>query len=155
MASKPSKSLIAKALWKNNEWVAQFALPGHVPDLIHVEGQPHRTATFQTEQAAENAAIRAAFAALNASLKYTRKPGNYELISPETFATLLDEADLGARHFAELLGVPESRVIKWLNGEADVPHWAHLLIRLMSVEDNYRDAKSLMAQHLKEGGRND
>lgn len=151
--TKPAKTLIAKALPHSDGWRGQFALPGHVPD--HVRDKTNRPVTFSSEQEAEAAAREAVITAMRASLEYRRKPGRYELIAPADFASMLNEADITARHFAELLGVGESRVIKWLNGEADIPHWAHLIVTLLLDEGNYQRAARLTDVHLKEPDPNE
>ena len=67
----------------------------------------------------------------------------------------LDEAQLTPTFFAELYGVPQARVMKWLDGEQDIPHSAHVLVRLLVDEKNFKLAHDITEQAQDEGGNDE
>jgi hypothetical protein len=127
VADKPASRPIAKALPRNNRWVGQFALPGLVPDQVRERGE---LKTFQTADEAETAALRALFGLL---------------VSRTTaeFAVSLDSADITPTYFAEIYGVPQHRVMKWLDGEQDIPHSVRVLVELLKTPENFDLAASI------------
>lgn len=130
MADKPASRPIAKALARRDKFAAQFALPGLVPATVQKDGQ---TMLFDTETEAENAAHRALFSLLTSRTVDRRWRNDYEVLSPAEFARYLAAAEITPTYFAEIYGTKQSRVMQWLDGEADIPHSAHVLVRLMAI----------------------
>ncbi|NKW09982.1 hypothetical protein HGG76_11780 [Ochrobactrum tritici] len=61
---------------------------------------------------------------------------------------MLDEVDVTPTYFAEIVGVPQHRVMKWLDGEQDIPHSAHVLVKLMKLnDDNFRVAEEITEEY--------
>ena len=150
MADKPSYKPIAKALpvHTGSGFHGQFALPGLVPALVRKDGAP---AIFSNEVQAEFAALRALFRLLTSRTTDTRKAGGYKRISGAEFAMLLNEAGVTPTLFAEIYGVPQARVMKWLDGEQDIPHSAHVLARLLRIKENFVLADDITARAQEEG----
>lgn len=143
LADKPASRPIAKALPRNNRWVGQFALSGLVPDEVKERGQ---LVTFATAEEAETAALRALFGLLVSRTTDTRKAGGYERMTPAEFAVALDAADITPTYFAEIYGVPQHRVMKWLDGEQDIPHSVRVLVELLKVPMNFDMAARITRQ---------
>ena len=49
---------------------------------------------------------------------------------PQDFSAALNHLGLTANQFARLIGSQRKRVIGWLEGEKEVPHHVHLIVRL-------------------------
>ena len=94
--------------------------------------------TFETVSSA-----RCVLTASSSSCRQSRTANGYEIITAENLAGLLDDAGLTADEFAEIGGWSVARVNMWMTGEADMAIVAHLVAVLMSVEENYQDARSL------------
>jgi hypothetical protein len=152
---KPASRPIAKALPhpSGRGLAAQYALPGLVPAFV--AGSDGKPARYESEDAARVAALDAAFAVLEERSRQSRTANGYEIITAENLAGLLNDAGLTADEFAEIGGWSVARVNMWMSGEADIPHVAHLVAVLMSVEENYQDARSLANARVKvkEGNR--
>lgn len=133
MSAKPASRLIAKALPRDGKFAGQFALPGLVPDLAR-DGNG-KVQLFTVERDAEIAAMDAVLNLYESRTIDTRKAGGYHRLTGAELATLLNDADITPTYFAELYGVPQHRVMKWLDGEQDIPHAAHVLIRLIAHSD--------------------
>lgn len=151
MADKPASRVIAKALKRDNGFVAQFALPGLVPDMVRQDGGRGGAIVYPTELAAVQAAREAALRVLDSRTVDTRKAGGYLRMTGAELGVALQDAELTPTEFAELYGVPQHRVMKWLHGEEDVPHSAHLVARLLAYEENYREARSITDRARAEG----
>lgn len=146
---KPASRPIAKALPhpSGRGMAAQFALPGLVPAFVtDGEGRPTR---FSGEDEARVAALEAAFALLEHRSRQSRTANGYEIITADDLVGLLNDAGMTADDFAEIGGWSVARVNMWMTGEADIPHVAHLVAVLMSIEENYQDARSLAAARVK------
>jgi DNA-binding transcriptional regulator YiaG len=126
---KPSRTAFAKAVpLRTGGYRAQYALPGLLPEfVINENGRP---IIYDTAGYAESDSARALIHALNSRLRYTRKAGQTEAMSAADFAVALAESGMSAIEFSQVLGVPEDRVMKWLNAAADIPHWARLVLEL-------------------------
>lgn len=120
MSQKPSSKLIAKALPKGDRFTGQFSLPGLIPDLVR--GRDGNVQFFDTEQQAYVAAMEAVIRLYDSRTIDTRKAGGYRRLTGAELAVLLDEVDITPTYFAEIVGVPQHRVMKWLDGEQDIPH---------------------------------
>lgn len=132
MESKPSSRPIAHAIPTHGGFVAQFSLPGLVPALVRNRGTAE---VFRTEEAAEFAALKALFRLHESRTMDTRKAGGYRRLTGSELALLLDKANITVTYFAEIAGVPQHRVMKWLDGEQDIPHSVHVLIKLIAASD--------------------
>ncbi|QPC87103.1 hypothetical protein GA830_10390 [Mesorhizobium sp. NBSH29] len=144
VADKPASRPIAKALPirdDSGEFYAQFALPGMVPMLVNEDSSG--AGRYQSVKDAENAARKALFGILTSRTVDTRKAGAYKRITAADFAVSLDEANITPTYFAEIYGVPYARVMMWLDGAADVPHSAHVLVKLIATEENFVKARSI------------
>jgi DNA-binding transcriptional regulator YiaG len=152
---KPSRRPIAKALWDRDRsaFVAQFSLPGLTPSLV--SDNRGRVCTYASEVDAEHAALRVFFNTFEARMIDTRKPGVFERLAPGDFAKLLTRADITPTFFAEMLGTSQSRVMQWLDGSADVPHWAHIIVRLLDVQENFNVAAAMAARRKPKGDENE
>lgn len=132
VSNKPASRLIAKALPRGQKFAAQIALPGLVPDLVrNREG----VMTFELERDAEVAAMEAIIRLYNSRTIDTRKAGGYVRMTGAELAVVLDEIDITPTYFAEIAGVPQHRVMKWLDGEQDIPHSVHVLAKLIAMND--------------------
>ncbi|CCF19114.1 protein of unknown function [Pseudorhizobium banfieldiae] len=144
MSNKPASRLIAKALPRGDRFAAQFALPGLVPDLVRDSGG---VKLFPTEAAAESAAKDAVIRLFDSRTVDTRKAGGYVRLTGAELAVLLDEINITPTYFAEIVGVPQARVMKWLDGEQDIPHSVHVTARLIAhSEENFRIAETITEQ---------
>jgi hypothetical protein len=133
---KPASRRICKALPDGNKFVAQFALPGLVPDLVRRGG---KVVAFDTQREAEVAALEAFAAMFDSRTIDTRKAGGYRRITGSELSALLNEIDITVTYAAEIAGVPQHRFMKWLDGEQDVPHSVHVLFRLMAISEANAD----------------
>lgn len=132
VSNKPASRLIAKALPRGDKFSAQFALPGLVPDVVRTrEG----VVTFDRERDAEIAAMEAVIRLFDSRTIDTRKAGGYVRMAGAELAVLLDEIEITPTYFAEIAGVPQHRVMKWLDGEQDIPHSVHVLAKLIAASD--------------------
>ncbi|KAB2699372.1 MULTISPECIES: hypothetical protein [Brucella/Ochrobactrum group] len=146
MSQKPSSKLIAKALPKGDRFTGQFSLPGLIPDLVR--GRDGNIQFFDTEQQAYVAAMEAVIRLYDSRTIDTRKAGGYRRLTGAELAVLLDEVDITPTYFAEIVGVPQHRVMKWLDGEQDIPHSAHVLVKLMKLnDDNFRVAEEITEEY--------
>jgi hypothetical protein len=155
VADKPASRPIAKALpyRKGPGFFGQFGLAGLVPD--YVKGADGRPRIFRTEREAEEGALRALFQLLVSRTIDTRKAGGYLRMTGAELGVALDAAQLTPTFFAELYGVPQARVMKWLDGEQDIPHSAHVLVRLLVDEKNFKLAREITEQAQEQGDDND
>lgn len=148
---KPASRLIAKALPRGDKFAAQFALPGLTPDLVSRNGKPE---LFDTEDAADIAALRAVVALYNSRTIDERKAGGYRRMTGAELAVQLNKLSAGEgvtpTYFAELTGYPQHRVMKWLDGEQDIPHSVHLAAILLEDPENFEIAAKLAAGTLYE-----
>lgn len=140
VADKPASRPIAKALRHNNRWVGQFALPGLVPDLVRERGQ---VKTFESPADAKAAALDVLFNLYISRTTDKRRAAGYERMTPADFAVALDAAEITPTYFAEIYGVPQHRVLKWLDGEQDIPHSARVLVELIKDEKAFQIARRL------------
>jgi hypothetical protein len=141
MSNKPASRLIAKALPRGDKFSAQFALPGLVPDVVrNREG----IVTFDRERDAEIAAMEAVIRLFDSRTIDTRKAGGYTRMTGAALAVMLDTLDITPTYFAEIAGVPQHRVMKWLDGEQDIPHSVHVMAKLMAMnEANFKLAEKI------------
>ncbi|THK34002.1 hypothetical protein EHS39_33030 [Ensifer sp. MPMI2T] len=128
MSNKPAARRISKALPRGDKFAGQFALPGLVPDLVRVGD---RIQLFDTEREAEIAALEACALLYDSRTIDTRKAGGYRRLSGSELAVALAELDVTVTYFAEIAGVPQHRALKWLDGEQDIPHSVHVLVKLL------------------------
>ncbi len=147
MADKPASRPIAKALPRGDRFVGQFALAGFIPELVKDHGQVVR---FDTAEAAEGAAQRALSAKLTSRRVETKRKGDYNRMTGEQLAVALRTAELSPHAFARLYGVPHVRVVKWLDGEQEIPHVAALVIGLLQVPENRALAEEITDGAMKE-----
>lgn len=141
MSNKPASRRISKALPRGGKFVGQFALPGLVPALVSAGNQP---ILFDTEREAEIAAMEAMLRVYDSRTIDDRKAGGYSRMTGAQLAVLLDEINITPTYFAEIAGVPQSRVMKWLDGEQDIPHSVHVLARLVAASDaNFELARKI------------
>lgn len=153
VADKPASRPIAKAVRhpSGKGLAGQFALPGLVPSYIR--DREEHVQRFDTAEAAEFAALRVMRAVLESRMTDPRRAIGYNRMTGAELATALIEADLSATEFAEIYGVPQSRVMGWMDGVQDIPHSAAVLVRLMATEENYLEARSMTDR--AQGLRND
>lgn len=147
MSNKPASRLIAKALPRGDRFAAQFALPGLIPDLVRDGGGVR---TFPTEREAEVAAMDAVLRLYESRTIDTRKAGGYRRLTGAELAVLLDELDITPTYFAEIVGVPQHRVMKWLDGEQDIPHSVHVLVKLLVHSDENFDIAEKITEESQE-----
>ncbi|WP_187967904.1 hypothetical protein [Aquibium microcysteis] len=144
MSSKPASRLICKAVPRGDKFAGQFALPGLVPDMVRHGDRP---AVFDTEREAHVAAMEAVLRLYDSRTVDTRKAGGYRRLTGAELAVMLETLDVTVTYFAEIAGVPQHRVMKWLDGEQDIPHSVHVLARLMLASDeNFRIAEETTEQ---------
>ena len=144
MTTKPASRLIAKALPRGRQFVGQFALPGLFPDLVR---DKKGLTLFDNERDAEFAAMEAALRLYDSRTYDTRKAGGYLRLTGAELAALLNQLDITPTYAAEIIGVPQSRVLKWLDGEQDIPHVVNLALRMMALsKDNLALAEQITAE---------
>ena len=149
MSKKPASRPIAKALpTKRGTYHAQFALPGLIPELF--QDRTGRKVEFESEKEAEQAAKSAVFGLLETRTYDTRKAGPYARLKPANLGVLLRDADVSPTEFARIYGVPQSRVIKWLEGEQDIPHSANLIAHAIQEKDFLIQARAFTADWERE-----
>lgn len=148
MEHKPSSRPIANPIPTHGGFQAQFSLPGLIPAIVREGGKPK---VFQTEQEAEYAALKALFRLHESRTRDTRKAGGYRRLTGAELAVLIDEANITVTYFAELMGVPQHRVMKWIDGEQDIPHSIHVAIKLIAASD----ANFKLAENITESYRED
>lgn len=147
MSKKPASRRIAKALPRGDRFVAQFALPGLIPDLVR---DKDGVVSFTTERDAEIAAMETLMRLYDSRTIDTRKAGGYRRLTGAELAVLLDEINITPTYFAEIAGVPQHRVMKWLDGEQDIPHSVHVLARLVAANDkNFEIAQEITEECLE------
>lgn len=147
MTAKPSSRLIAKAIPRGDKFAGQFSLPGLVPDLVRGGGGVQ---TYTTEREAEIAAMEAVIRLYESRTIDTRKAGGYERLPGAELAVLLDQLDITPTYFAEIAGVPQHRVMKWLDGEQDIPHSVHVLVKLLVLDDKNFDVAQEITELMQE-----
>lgn len=148
MSNKAASRLIAKALPRGPHFTAQFALPGLIPDLVK---DRDGIRNFPTVREAEIAAMEAVIGLYNSRTIDTRKAGGYRRLAGVELAVMLDKIDITPTYFAEIAGVPQHRVMKWLDGEQDIPHSIHVLTKLLAHSDQNFE----IAQQVTEDNRDD
>jgi len=122
-------------------------MPGTIPALYtNKNGSPK---VFNTEAEAESAACRAFFKTFESVTYDTRKAGGYIRISAIQLSNLLNLANVTPTEFAELYGVPQARVMKWLHGEQDIPHSAAVIAVALRIPSFLKAARSMVLR-LKE-----
>lgn len=131
----------------NGKFEAWFAVPGLVAEPVREGG---RVQQFDTAHAAEFAALKAIYKILTARSVKTSKPDKVRRMTSGEFAAALSEADITATHFAEIYGAQVARVLKWIDGTEDIPHAAHVFVRLMADDENYQEALSITRRAQKE-----
>jgi hypothetical protein len=144
---KPSKSYFSKAVRDGRYFLGQFSMPGMAPDYVREGGAPVR---YDTEDDAETAAMWALTSALQSRIYDERKPGPYRHMTAE-FAIALAKTGLTATEFGVIGGWPQSRVIKWVEGEADVPHHARIMVTLFASPIILNEARKI-TDHAMKGG---
>lgn len=149
MSKKPASRLIAKGLARGDKFAGQFALPGLVPALVRDRsGGVH---LFGSEREAEISAMEAVLKLYDSRTVDSRKATGYRRLTGAELAILLDEANITVTYFAELYGVPQSRVIKWLDGEQDIPHSAHVMVKLIAAdESNFKLIENITEEYREE-----
>lgn len=147
VADKPASRPIAKGLPARGKFYAQYALPGLVPVLVMDGTTP---AEYMSEAQARVAALEALFELLTRRLVDTRWRNNHEVCAPAEFARLLGQADVTPTYFAELYGTTQARVMQWLDGAADIPHAAYVMVNLLSIEAAYEMAAKLAKGRMSE-----
>lgn len=144
VSTKPASRLICKAVPRGDKFAAQFALPGLVPYYVRRGEKP---VDFETEREAHVAAMEAVLRLYDSRTVDTRKAGGYRRLTGAELGVMLDTLDVTVTYFAEIAGVPQHRVMKWLDGEQDIPHSVHVLARLMLASDeNFRLAEEITEQ---------
>ena len=147
MADRPASRAFAKALARGDRFVGQFALPGLVPEEVKRDG---RIVQFSTEAEATAAAERALAQKMSSRRVETKRKGEYTRMSGEQLAVALARANMNPHTFARVYGVPQARVIKWIDGEQEIPHVAAVFVRLMVEPDNRRIAEEVTQEAMKE-----
>lgn len=152
MPKHQSSKPIAKAIPhpSGNGYAGQFALPGMVPRLVTDAAGPIR---YPDEKAAHFGAMCAGWAVYEARTLDKHPAKEYERMSAAELAQALVDAELTPTEFAELCGVPQARVMYWLDGTQEIPHSAHVLIDLLKWEDNFTAARRITdeAKGLRKG----
>lgn len=128
MSNNPASRRISKALARGDKFAAQFALPGLVPDLVKKDG---RVVLFDNERDAEVAALEATARVYDSRTIDTRKAGGYRRMTGAELSSDIATLDISLTYFAEIAGVPQHRAMKWIDGEQDIPHSVHVLVKLM------------------------
>lgn len=147
MTNKPASRRITKALPRGAKFVGQFALPGLVPDLVKDRNGVRQ---FDTEREAELAAMETVLNVYDSRTIDTRSAGGYRRLTGAELAVLLDEIDITPTYFSEICGVPQHRVMKWMDGEQDIPHSVHVLVKLLAHSDENFDIAEKITEESQE-----
>lgn len=149
MANKPASRPIAKALPHPSKkgFAAQFAVPGQVPQ--YVVDNDGKVRQFESDRSAEVVALRVLQAIMDSRNNNPRRAGLYNRMTGAQLAAALDESELTPTEFAEIYGVPHERILKWIAGEQDIPHSAHVLVKLLAYEENFTEAREITNQAMK------
>jgi hypothetical protein len=121
-------------------------MPGLEPRTVHENGVPKR---FDTEDKAETAGMWALTAAIQSRVYDERKPGPYRYSTPAELAILIEQAGITLTEFGVLGGWPQSRVMKWVEGESDIPHYAAVLAKLIVSPINLAEARAFTNTAMK------
>lgn len=147
VSNKPASRRISKALPRGDKFAGQFALPGLVPDLVRVGD---KVQLFDMERDAEIAALEACARVYDSRTIDTRKAGGYRRMTGAELAVALADLDVTVTYFAEIAGVPQHRALKWLDGEQDIPHSVHVLVKLMLMSDANFDMAARITKECQE-----
>lgn len=131
--TNPSTHYFAKALpAREGGYTAQYGIPGLLPTRL--KDETGAIAVFTDAETAEFEAARAMIAVLNSrsqSLRGRDKPERYRKLTPAELADLLAKANLTPTFFAYLYGTDPGRVLKWLEGNEDIPHPARIMLEVL------------------------
>ncbi len=144
--SKPSKTYFSKVLPVFGGYMAQFSLPGLSPNYVRENGKPK---VFKDEDEAETAALWALTAVLQNRIYDERKAGPYHLLTGAQLANEIDAIGITVTEFGVLGGWPQSRVMKWLEGEADIPHYVRVFAKLLASPLNLAEARKATNDAMK------
>jgi len=132
MKYQPAAQLIAIAIPHGPGFLSEYALPGMLPVIVSDPdtGDP---VMHMDRKCAEGAARDAVLEAYRRRISDTRKNCGYVRMTGAEMAALLAHLMLDTEEAAEIIGVPQARVVKWIDGEQDIPHSVNLLLRLLSL----------------------
>jgi len=140
---KPSSKPFAKALpAPGGGYHRQFSLPGLIPDLVKRDGKPE---VFEAAAAAHGAAAIALVGKLELRSMHSKRTHDYTRITGAELGVAIVAASLKPADFARLYGVPVSRVMGWIDGVQEIPHSAHVLVKLLADRHNREDAVKITA----------
>lgn len=143
MTLKPSAKPFAKALpAPGGGYHGQFSLPGLVPDVVKRDGKPQ---LFETEVAAHGAAAIALVGKLELRSTQSKRLHDYTRMTGAELGEAIVAASLKPADFARLYGVPVSRVMGWIDGVQEIPHSAHVLVKLLADRHNREEAVKITA----------
>jgi hypothetical protein len=150
MASKPAKNYLAKAVPVSggSGFYAQWAAPGMVPDFIYVDRDGNTPRIFEQAAAAEIAALRTMFNALNTRRTSKDKQEVSQKMSGPEFAVKLAEANIGPTLWAQLFGSKYDRVIDQIDGAIDVPFPVHWILEILKDPAALKRAIEITAQNI-------
>ena len=147
--AKPATRYFAKPHYIDGLLYGQFAMPGIVPMLVgEHKGEPR---TFRTEEDAYSAACRGLVEIMQARSVNTSKAGGYARMTPAEFGEALGTVNITATYFAEIYGVPYLRVMKWLDGEQDIPHAVRMVLIGMGDDKCFAEMEAETRKALEQG----
>lgn len=148
--ARPSRRFEIAAIPFDGGWRGVFAAPGL--EVSMVSGRDGAPTQHATEEAALVAAAKALCQAMNMRPVFRSKAGHRRL-SGNDFAVALAEANLSPSHFCRLTGSIQDRVMSWIDGAEAVPHWAHILVKILANNPNARTlAEAVSTAALAEAG---
>lgn len=127
--TKPASRVICQTRPYNDGYAGLIALPGLYPDFVR---RGEEVVVLKTAGAARNEALEALFRLYDSRTRDTRTAGGYKRLTGAEFAALLAKINVTPTFFAEISGFPQARIMKWIDGEQDIPHSVHVLVILMA-----------------------
>lgn len=148
MRSRPAKSYIARAVHDRDRrfFLAEWAAPGLTPRYVFDGDVPQR---FNTAGAAENAAMRTLYAALNVK-RHGTWSGTREVMSKEEFAAALRATGLSLVDAARILGSRPERINEWIMGTRPVPFFCWWALEFLRDPDLAEEAMAIAMEHTDE-----
>lgn len=139
--TKPARRYITRAVPQGDGFLAEFAFPGGVPDLVRSHGRP---LVFATEAEANAAAGQTLCDTLNSRVRDRKdRKDVYQRMTPVEVANGIADAGVSWTWFAWIYGTHTQRVMKWIEGDEDVPHPVRVVLALLRLPGAVEEAERI------------
>lgn len=118
-------------------FLGHYGFPGR--DKQIVRDKDGRPVIYPTREAALGAAGQALCAALNGRFRQNVKHRYIRLTGPE-LAVMMANIPITPSQLARLWGTYQKRVMKWIDGEEDIPHPIRIFLLLLTMQDAFENA---------------